>query len=214
MSNLPRPTNLTILTLDEPDVADFAASRNRLLKTAKTEWVLFLDTDETVSPELHKAIVKVCAGSGTPAAYRLRRRTHFLGRVLKYGETGHARFVRLARRDWGTWQRPVHEVWVGEGQLGTLPGYIDHAEPTLTEFVAKINRYSELEATYRHELGRRASLLHVALYPLGKFVWNYLFRLGFLDGIPGVIMAFLMSFHSYLTWTKLYLLGQSQVSHD
>jgi hypothetical protein len=202
------PANLTVITLDEPEVTDFAAARNRLLKKVTTDWVLFLDRDETLSDELESAIQQVCSqGKKTYPAYRLARRTWFLGRELRRGETGSATFVRLARRGWGEWQRPVHEVWVGEGQVGSLPGYIRHESSPLTEMITKINTYSELDAQYRSVQGSRATFFHIAVYPLGKFIQNYLLRLGFLDGIPGVIFAFLMSFHSYLTWTKLYLLS-------
>jgi len=206
--------NLTIITLSKPAIKDFAAARNNALLHVQTDWVLFLDADETLSPALVKEIKATLARPGAFRAYRLKRQDTFLGRVLTHGENGTNRFVRLARRDWGQWQRPVHEVWLarrspGEGGqgnslVGELSSPLLHTLPDLTTFIARLNTYSTLEAEYRRSLGKHASLFHLVCYPVGKFIVNYFFRLGFLDGTPGLIMAVLMSFHSYLTWSKLY----------
>ena len=214
------PKNLTILTLNTPDITDFAAARNNALSQAKTPWVLFLDTDEVVSPALESEIYQICnLKSNIYSAYSIPRLDTFLGRTLCHGETGDARFIRLARRDFGHWVRPVHEVWQparnathsvaggGEGRVGELKNPLLHyPHPTLSAFLTKIDHYSTLEATYRYRNNRRSSLVHILIYPLAKFKYNYVWKLGFLDGVPGLIHALMMSFHSYLTWTKLFLL--------
>lgn len=213
--------SLTIITLNTPGITDFSAARNGELAKAKTparsasstadaggDWVLFLDVDETLSPELETEIASILnLGRSIYSAYSIPRLDTFLGRELRHGEPGHTRLVRLARKDFGHWVRPVHEVWQGHGRVGQLKNPLLHrSHPTISAFLDKINRYSTLEAEYRHSLGIRSSLFKIALYPIAKFKWNYLFKLGFLDGVPGTIMAIMMSFHSYLTWTKLYLL--------
>ena len=200
--------NLTIITLNTPDITDFAAARNAELAKAKTDWVLFLDADETLSPELETEIASILnQESSIYSAYSIPRLDTFLGRELRHGEPGHTRLVRLARKDFGHWVRPVHEVWQGHGRVGQLQNPLLHrSHPTITAFLDKINRYSSLAAEYRHSQGIKSSLFKIALYPIAKFKWNYLFKLGFLDGVPGTIMAIMMSFHSYLTWTKLYML--------
>ena len=105
--------NLTIITLNRPDITDFAAARNAELAKAKTDWVLFVDTDEKITPELKSEITKVCSlESDIFSAYYIPRLDTFLGHELRHGETGHAKFIRLAKKDFGLWQRPVHEVWV------------------------------------------------------------------------------------------------------
>jgi len=200
--------NLTIITLNTPGITDFAAARNAELAKAKTDWVLFLDADETLTPELETEIASILnLESSIYSAYSIPRLDTFLGRELRHGEPGHTRLVRLARKDFGHWVRPVHEVWQGHGRVGQLQNPLLHrSHPTITAFLDKINRYSSLEAEYRHSQGIKSSLFKIALYPIAKFKWNYLFKLGFLDGVPGTITAIMMSFHSYLTWTKLYLL--------
>ena len=206
--------NLTILTLNEPNVSDFAAARNTLLKTAKTDWVFFLDTDEVMTPELKTEITNICnLSSNIYSAYSVRRLDTFLGRELTHGEAGHTRLVRLARRTWGKWERPVHEKWVGlpaearSAKVGELKNPLLHTpHSSISSFLAKIDRYSTLDAQYRYEQGAKSSLFKIFFYPLAKFKLNYLLRLGLLDGVPGLIHAMMMSFHSYLTWSKLYLL--------
>lgn len=199
---------LTILTLDQSDVSDFAAARNALLKTAKTPWIFFLDSDESITPALQAEITQICnLKSNLYSAYFVRRLDTFLGRQLTHGEAGHTRLVRLARRGWGQWERPVHEVWLGEGRVGELNNPLLHTpHPSLSSFLSKIDHYSTLDANYRYSQRVRASLFHLFAYPCAKFHLNYFFRRGFLDGVPGLIHALMMSFHSFLTWTKLYLL--------
>lgn len=201
--------NLTIITLKQPELTNFAVARNKALENVTTDWVLFIDSDEQLTPQLKDEIESAITSSNSPfRAYRLPRADVFLGRTLRHGENSHNRFVRLARRDWGRWERPVHEVWRGEGRIGDLQSPLIHSLGSVGDMITKINRYSSLESQFRHSEGRRSSLLHIALYPPAKFAQNYFFRLGFLDGVPGMIMAVLMSFHSFLTWSKLYLLQQ------
>lgn len=200
---------LTVITLNTPDITDFAAARNRELAKAKTKWVLFLDSDETLSSALEKEIVHTISQLPPTKylAFSLPRLDTFLGRELRHGEPGHTRLIRLARKDFGRWVRPVHEVWVGKGKVGELQNpLLHHSHECIASFLDKINSYSTLESEYRYRQGMRSSLLKIAAYPIAKFVSNYFLLLGFLDGVPGIIMAIMMSFHSYLTWTKLYLL--------
>ena len=133
--------NLTIITLNTPGITDFAAEHNAELAKAKTEWVLFVDSDETMSPALEKEISEAIK-SKKHDAYYLPRRDTFLGKPLVHGETGHAKFIRLARSNFGKWQRPVHEVWVGRGSVGELKNPLLHTPHTsITNFLEKINHY-------------------------------------------------------------------------
>lgn len=211
--NFMNSISLTIITLNQPGITDFAAARNAELARAKTEWVLFVDSDEKISPALKDEITRICnLESNIYSAYYIPRLDIFLGRELRHGETGHAKFIRLAKKDFGSWIRPVHEIWTrrsgsSSARVGTLTNHLLHTpHESVQSFLDKINKYSTLEAEYRYKEGVRSSLFKIWFYPLAKFKYNYVLRLGFLDGVPGIIMAIMMSFHSYLTWTKLYLL--------
>lgn len=204
---------LTVLTLNTPDIKDFALERNKLLSSAKTDWVLFLDSDEVISSELQEELKETLESKNEEyySAYQIRRQDTFLNKALQHGETGHAYFVRLAKRDWGLWEGVVHEKWQGSGLVGTLKNPIIHSpHRSLSVFVDKINNYSSLAAKERYDRGQHSNFFHITSYPLAKFVQNYFFRLGFLDGVPGLIHAIMMSWHSYLTHTKNYLLWQQK----
>ncbi len=201
---------LGIITLEEPNIQDFAKARNSALKKSTADWIFFVDDDEVVTPELAREI-KFALNSHDFDAYLIPRRDTFLGRELKHGETGNAKFIRLAKKDFGKWVRPVHEVWTGKGRVGELKNPLLHTpHQSISTFLTKIDNYSSIEAKYRYSKGKKSSLFKIFVYPLGKFKYNYFFKLGFLDGVPGLIMAIMMSFHSYLTWTKLYLLWQKR----
>lgn len=203
------PKEITVLTLKVDHITDFAQARNAMLQNLKTPWVLFLDSDEKLSRGLLAEIINLFKSVPQYVAYSIPRRDIFLSRTLRYGEAGNTSLIRLARTDYGLWQGSVHERWVGSGKLGKLTNPILHyPHPTLASFIAKIDRYSTLAAAERYRAGRRSGLFHLLVYPLAKFFYNYILRLGFLDGPAGLIHALMMSLHSYLTWTKLYLLWQ------
>lgn len=201
--------NLTVITLNTPNIKNFAEARNQLLANVHTDWVLFVDSDEVVTKELEKEIKAkiISKKSSYYSAYRIKRLDNFLGITLKHGETGNVSFVRLAKRDWGSWQGVVHEKWVGKGLVGTLKNPLLHTpHSSLASFVDKINKYSSLAAKERHANGISSSFAQIVFYPVFKFISNYFLKLGFLDGVPGLIHSLMMSWHSFQTHTKNYLL--------
>ncbi|MGB9911134.1 MAG: glycosyltransferase family 2 protein [Microgenomates group bacterium] len=185
---------------------NFAKQRNFGLKKAKGEWVLFIDADEKVSPELKKEIKEAIKKDKYNGFY-FKRWDFFGGRWLKHGEIGEVRLLRLAKKTAGQWKRPVHEVWEVKGKIGEFKNPLWHyPHSTINEFVKKIDFYSTLHAKALKEEGKKASLKKIIFYPLGKFLKNYFFKFGFLDGTPGLIVSLMMSFHSFLAQAKLYFL--------
>ncbi len=187
---------------------DFAAQRNFGLTKAKGDWVLFVDADEVVSNALSEEIGHAIKDAVTDGYY-LKRQDTLWGHALRYGETSQVRLIRLARKGAGTWTRPVHEVWEIHGFVRELKNPILHfPHPNVAQFLRDINAYSSSNAVYFYEKGVRVKWWHIAAYPTAKFIVNYVWRLGFLDGTPGIVVALMMSFHSFLTRAKLWQLGQ------
>lgn len=184
---------------------DFATQRNFALSKASHEWILSIDADEEVSRNLQEEITKILKNPGNINGYFIRRQDVIYGKMLKFGETGHIFFLRLGRYDRGRWINKVHEVWQISGKTGYLKNPIIHSShKDIKEFLVKINEYSTLVAQSWKEQGRRIGFWQILLYPAGKFLSNYLLKFGFLDGVPGLIMAVMMSFHSFLARGKLY----------
>jgi glycosyltransferase involved in cell wall biosynthesis len=196
--------NLSIIILKQPQVADFAKARNQLMSQAKTDWILFVDTDESLTPALKKEIK--LAIQNQSYNYQLKRQDWFLGKKLNFGETSAVRLTRLIQKGTGQWQGRIHEVFKSNLPTKTLKQPLIHQRHlTLNQFIDRLNHYSSIRAS---EL-TKFSLFQLLFYPPAKFVHNYFFRLGFLDGLPGLAMAFMMSLHSLMVRLKLYELQKT-----
>lgn len=198
---------ITILqhTLDN----DFSIQRNFGLTQAKGEWVLFVDADERVSAALAYEISNAIVFSSDVNGFYIKRRDNIWGRELKYGESGSIKLLRLGKKEFGKWEGKVHEVWKIKGKRGLLNNFLLHyPHDNIKEFLKEVNFYTSLRAEELYKKGAKTDFMSIFLYPLGKFLLNFLLRRGFLDGIAGLIVAIMMSFHSFLVRGKLWLLSR------
>ncbi len=188
---------------------DYAQQRNFGLEKAKGEWVLFVDADERITPELAREIEQEVK-KDERYAFVFKRQDFFMGKPLKHGESSQVRLLRMAKKN-GKWERPVHEVWKTKWRTKTLKNPILHySHPSITQFLHQINFHSTLHAKALKQGRVKFSLFRLIFNPLGKFLQNYFWHLGFLDGMPGLIMALMMSFHSFLARAKLFLLSENK----
>ena len=189
----------TITLRDLPgtrEIGDFAAQRNLGLKKAKNDWVLFIDDDEVVSPKLAREIEKAIVTKDF-SGYYLRRLDRFHGQILRHGETGNIKIIRLAKKNAGKFVRPVHEVWQIKGNIGKLKNPLLHDRGELTgPFIDRITRYGPIDAQALATEGKSFSYWRLLLNPIAKFVLNYKLKFGFLDGYLGLFHAYLMSVQS------------------
>jgi len=189
---------------------DFSQQRNYGLEKASNNWVLFVDSDERVSLSLQYEILSHMTNSlENYVGYFIPRRDVMWGRTLLYGESGSTKLLRLAKKNAGKWQGRVHERWSVSGKTAELRNHLIHLpHQTIQEFLTEINYYTSLRAKELYEKGGEVSFWSIIVYPKAKFFLNYFIRRGFLDGIEGLIVAILMSFHSFLVRAKLWLLLQ------
>jgi glycosyltransferase involved in cell wall biosynthesis len=192
---------------------DFATQRNFALRQAQGDWILFVDADEIVEKDLANEIIQAANDSDHKySGFYIKREDKLWGKKLKYGETGTIKILRLAKRGAGRWKRKVHEYWDVEGKLGVLKNPLTHfTHPTLSEFLYSVNWMSSLHAKSNSDEGKPSNLIKIVLWPSFKFMVNYIFKLGFLDGVEGFISALIMSFHSYLAWSKLWIMQKRKL---
>jgi glycosyltransferase involved in cell wall biosynthesis len=187
---------------------NFSSQRNFALSKAKNEWVFFVDADERVSDQMLGEIKQEIKDTDK-VGYYIKRKDVLWGRVLLHGETGNIRFIRLVKKGGGRWRGRVHEYFDLKGKSGILNNELTHyPHQTVSEFLAEIGLYSSLRARELYEEGVRSSVISIILYTKGKFLLNYFAKLGLLDGTQGLIFAIMMSFHSFLVRSKLWLLDQ------
>ena len=183
----------------------FAAQKNSALEKCACDWLLSLDADEALSDELAKEIWELLEGDPPFDGYALPRRNLFLGRWMRFGGFYPDPKLRLFRRGAAEFEaRPVHETVHFPGKAGRLKGDMVHnAYPTLSAYIAHMDRYSTLGAERVVSTGKwgrqwPAFAANVALNPAATFVYNYFFRLGFLDGREGLLLHL---YHSvYVSW--------------
>jgi glycosyltransferase involved in cell wall biosynthesis len=191
----------------------FGAQKRFAVAQAAHDWVLCLDADERVSPQLAASIVALFA-QGAPAApaYALARRNRFLGRWLAHGEGYPDWNVRLFDRRRARWtDDPVHEHVVADGPVVRLAGDLLHASAeSIDDYIAKQNRYTTLQAQAMHARGERAGLARIALSPLVRFLRFYVLKGGFLDGAAGFAHVSIGAFASFLKYVKLRALQRAQ----
>jgi len=183
---------LTVLSLNNKNITDFASERNDLLEKSKSVWVLFLDSDE----RLYSPIKNI---SDKYNGYFLKRKNYFLGQYV-----GTDKIVRLGKKNAGRWYRAVHETWKINGNIGILPNIIIHnTADNLRDYINKINIYSGLHAKENLKENKKSNLLKIIFFPPIKFVFV-------LIKSKNIVFSILQAFHSFLAWSELWLIQSNE----
>ncbi len=182
----------------------FGRQKQFAVDQAKHDWVLCIDADERVSPELAESIRRALRAPASPV-YRMPRRNRFLGRWLSHGEGYPDWSPRLFNRLNARWSDDlVHEKVLYAVTPGTLQGDLMHdSSDDLATYLDRQNRYTTLAARQAYELGKSSSLFHLLASPVVRFIKFYVLRLGFLDGVPGLLHISIGCMNSYMKYAKL-----------
>jgi len=179
----------------------FAAQKNSAMEKASMEWVLQLDADEPLQPELAAEMVVALKAGSALKGFWIPRKNFFLGRWIRYGGFYPDPKLRLVRRGAGRFEEcGAHPTMKVEGPTGRLShALLHHAYPTLRGYIDHMNSYSSMGAEVALAKGQRGfSLANIVIRPLLTFIYNYFIRLGFLDGREGLLLHL---YHSaYVSW--------------
>ncbi|MBW3549703.1 MAG: glycosyltransferase family 2 protein [Proteobacteria bacterium] len=190
----------------------FRSQKQFAVEQASHDWILSLDADERVSPELRASIESMRAGGfDGHAGYRCARLSQYFGRFLRHGNAYPDRKLRLFDRRRGGWrgEREIHESASVDGAVATLDGDLLHLPFRSFEHqLAKGRQYSQMMAEHAHARGKRATLGKLVLAPAWRFWRGYLLRGGFRDGWPGLIYAYVTAYTARQKTIRLWLLQQ------
>ena len=178
------------------------------VQSAKHDWVLCLDADERVTPELGAAIEK---GDFVAAGYRFARATEYFGAFLRHGNAYPDRVLRLFDRRRGGWRgdREIHEHVSVDGDVVTLSGDLEHrAYRSLTDQLNRLQKYARLMALDMHRRGRRARVANLVFNPFWRFFRGYVLRAGFLDGWRGLVYAWVEANYTRQKFVMLWLIAR------
>jgi len=200
----------------------FAAQKNSAIDKATGDWILSLDADEEVERGLARAIGRELTlyPELRKDGYWIRRKNLFLGKWIKHGGFWPDRKLRLFKRGTGRVEdRQVHETVHVDGPTAELwhvkpifcGALLHHSYPTLSDYIEHMNRYSSLGAEMVVAEGKvQFSVINIVVRPLFTFIYNYFFRLGFLDGREGLLLHL---YHAvYVSWkyAKAWELSRKQ----
>jgi glycosyltransferase involved in cell wall biosynthesis len=183
----------------------YGAQKNFAASLARNDWILSIDADERVTPDLGAEIRRTLGSNPGVHGFQVPRITYHLGRWIRSTDWYPDYQLRLYDRRHGRWNdRRVHESVTLDGSAGRLRGELQHlAYRDLSHHLETIDRYTTLAARQMFEEGRRASALDLLVHPPAAFLRNYVLRAGFRQGSTGLIISLVNSYYVMLKFAKL-----------
>lgn len=186
-----------------------AAQKNWSLDQVQNEWVLILDADERVTPELAEEISGILSGPSHVHGYYIRRKNILLGKIIRHSGWSTDKVIRLFERELGRYpNRRVHADLDIEGPVPTLKSSLLHyTYRSFDQYFQKLLNYAEWGAAQGFREGRRAGLIEIGLRPAWRFLRSYFLQLGILDGLHGLVVCGLQATGVFLKYARLWEYG-------
>lgn len=190
----------------------FALQKNSAIEKATQDWILSLDADERITPELRKEIASLMESGNPKDGYFIARKNFFLGRWIKRCGWYPDYNLRLFQKGKGLFGiREVHEAVQLNGIAGHLKSPMEHhTYKSLEDFMKRLDRYSTLAAKELLKEKKTYGIFHIVFRPAYTFINMYLLRLGFLEGYYGFVLSVLYAFYTFLKYIKLLELQGSK----
>lgn len=186
----------------------YVAQKNKAVDCAAHDWVLSLDADEALSPELEASLLRFKAGQPDAPAYRFNRLTNYCGSWIRHCGWYPDAKIRLFRKDAGAWVgENLHEAWEPHDariQVNKLPGDLLHySYYTLSDHFRQFEKFTEIAARTAVAAGKDCSILKVWAAPKWRFFQDYILKRGFLDGYPGYLVCKFSAVAAQLKYAKI-----------
>lgn len=195
------------------DYEHSASQKNWAIPQAANEWILIVDADERVTPELKNEILEVLKRPDQDyVAYWIGRMNHFMGKRVNYSGWRNDKVIRLFKRDFCTYEnKQVHAEIKAEGQVGHLKSKLYHnTYTTLDNYMLKMNRYASLQAKDYDSKTGRLTPYHFIIKPFWGFFKHYIVQSGFRDGVVGLTIAWIQAYVVYMRYAKIWLLRKNR----
>lgn len=193
---------------------NYTNQRNFALDLANHSWILFIDADEHLSSELKKEILSTINNKDAASAYFIYRTFMFKKSKLHFSGWQTDKIFRLFNKSKCRYneERMVHEKLLVDGPIASLKHKLIHYSYTsFSDYKAKMYNYGVLKACEKMKKGEKSRLLLLIFHPLYTFLYQFIIRLGFLDGTKGVIICYLNAYSIFVRYKKLKRITSSRI---
>jgi glycosyltransferase involved in cell wall biosynthesis len=191
---------------------NFSNQRNLAIQNASNPWILFLDADERITPELKKEILETVKKPNPKSAYFFYRKFMFQNTPLLFSGWQTDKNIRLFQKEKAVYisDKLVHEKLDVTGEIGVLKNKLIHfSYSDYDSYKLKMQYYGRLKARELYEKGAKPTLFHFIIKPLYKFIHSFIIRLGFIDRKRGLIICYLNAYSIYFRYKELKKLYQN-----
>ena len=191
-----------------------ASQKNWAIPQAKHEWILLVDADERVTPELKAEIMKILENPNPNiVAYWIGRMNHFMGERVHYSGWRNDKVIRLFRRDFCKYEdKHVHEEIIANGAVGALKSKFYHnTYTTFDAYMNKMNKYATWQAKDYDKKTRMLTPYHFIIKPFWGFFKHYVVQSGFRDGVIGLTIGYIQGYVVFMRYVKLWLLRKNRL---
>ncbi|RMH68397.1 MAG: glycosyltransferase family 2 protein [Gemmatimonadetes bacterium] len=197
---------------------NYVIQKNVATKHASFDWVLSLDADEVVTPELYQQIKRIWLSQKEQyQGFTVNRLSQFLGKWIRHSGWYPDRKIRLFHRHYGRWVGDqVHEHVQITGKIGHLNADLLHyTYDSIEDNLNRMQRYAQLSAQEKFKNGKQTSVTDLTLRPFIKFIKAYIVKQGFRDGLHGLVLCLMGSFYVFLKYANLWELHLApRKNHD
>ena len=195
------------VTVFERSFDNFSAQKNFAISKANNNWVVFFDPDEEITSELTSEILNELINPKA-IAYQVNRTFYFMGKRIKYSGLQNDYVIRLFHKNHCKYNgNLVHETMEADGEVRKLKTKVPHyTYKSFDDYTGKMHKYSALKAQMLYKKGKKPNAYHFFFRPWYRFVNQYFFKLGILDGTEGFILAYVSAFSVFKRYVNLWLL--------
>jgi glycosyltransferase involved in cell wall biosynthesis len=192
--------------LEQREYLGAASAKNYAIDRAAHDWIFVIDADERVTPKLREEILRTLSGPLDKWAYSVGRLNFMMGKPVRFSGLQRDRVTRLFHRGHARYpNKRVHADLLVDGETGRLVHKMDHFYiRDFDHMIAKMTRYANWAAAQMFIDGKTTGLLGIVGHPIGKFVRDFVFNLGFLDGTRGLISVGMHVYYTFWKYAKLW----------